>query len=324
MTEHPETTIHYSVLKEEVIEQLVRCRQGTDAQQRRYLDCTLGGGGHTAAILQEDESSIVVACDRDQRAIDRAQVRFKNEIDSNRLELLHTEFSNVESCLSEDNRNFDGVLVDLGVSTDQIKEGRGFSFRDDESLDMRMDESAKLTAAEIVNTYSERELVRIFKRGGADKEASSAARVIVQQRPFTSTAKLSEAVSTSLEWLQRKKRDRGSSTKNNPATVVLQAIRIEVNQEFEEIDAVLESAPRLVKDGGRLGIITFHSLEDKFVTHKMRAWAQGNTAPAYLGIIDRGSKGKFITRQPILPTEEEIALNPASRSARLRVFEFTS
>ena len=220
-------------------------------------------------------------------------------------------------------RDFDGMLVDLGVSTDQLKESRGFSFRDTDSLDMRMDESSGVTAHTIVNEYNEKDLIRIFKKGGADKEAFSAAKAIVKARPILSAHQLSEVVSESLGWLQRKKaKASGSYSKLNPATVVLQAIRIEVNKELDAITAMLDVAPDMVKQGGRLCVITFHSLEDKLVTKRMRSWAQGDTSPAYLGVMDRGSKGTFITNQPVLPSDEEISRNPASRSARLRVFSF--
>jgi 16S rRNA (cytosine1402-N4)-methyltransferase len=326
MNQQSETTIHYSVLKDEVIEQLARCRQGTDAHQCRFLDCTLGGAGHTEALLEALPDCTVIACDRDNRAIERAEKKLSEKFSSDRWKLIHTAFSQVEDSLSDDEKNFDGMLVDLGLSTDQIKENRGFSFRDEDSLDMRMDESIGITAADIVNDSSEKDLLRILRRGGAEKEAFSATKAIVEHRPFKSTAALSEVVSNALQWLERKKKQQRSNyhIKTNAATVVLQAIRIEVNKEFEEIDAMLDAAPRLVKKGGRLGVITFHSLEDKLVTKRMRAWAQGNTAPAYLGIIDRGSKGRFITSQPIVPSEKEIEINPASRSARLRVFEFLS
>jgi 16S rRNA (cytosine1402-N4)-methyltransferase len=326
MNQSSDTSIHYSVLKDEVIEQLARCRQGTDAHDCRFLDCTLGGAGHTEALLEALPDCTVIACDRDLRAIDRATKKLAAKFPHNRWQLIHTPFSEVEQHLSTEQRSFDGMLVDLGLSTDQLKESRGFSFRDEDSLDMRMDESASLTAATVVNEYSEKDLIRVLKRGGADKEAYAAVKAIAEHRPFTSTAALSTVVSNALQWLERKKQQKRGDhyVKTNPATVVLQAIRIEVNKEFEEIDAMLDAAPRLVKNGGRLGVITFHSLEDKLVTKRMRAWAQGNTAPAYLGIIDRGSKGKFITSQPIVPSESEIASNPASRSARLRVFEFIS
>ena len=313
-------TLHIPVLKDEVISYLHCSEQGG-----RYLDCTLGGASHTQAILESNPATTVIAIDRDQRAIDRAQKKLL-PYDS-RITITHANFSQITTVIED--RDFDGMLVDLGVSTDQLKESRGFSFNDVDSLDMRMDETDAVTAHMVINEYSEKDLIRILKRGGATQEALSAAKAIIKARPITSAQQLSSVVAESLVWLQRKKAKSayGSAVKTNPATVVLQAIRIEVNKELEEIEAMLDAAPVMVKQGGRLCVITFHSLEDKIVTKRMRAWAQGDTAPAYLGVMElqakaRGSKGKFITNQPVVPTEQELQQNPASRSARLRVFLF--
>ena len=307
-------SIHVPVMKDEVIDFLLCAQVGG-----KFLDCTLGGAGHTQAMLDANAGVKVYAVDRDERAIKRAEKKLADY--TSRVTLTHANFGSITDVITE--RDFDGMLVDLGVSTDQLKEARGFSFKDEDSLDMRMDESSGITAHQIVNEYHEKDLIRIFKKGGADKEALSAAKAIVKNRPITSALQLSTIVTDSLAWLQLKKRKSGSSTKTNPATVVLQAIRIEVNKEFDAIEAMLDAAPVMVRQGGRLCVITFHSLEDKLVTKRMRSWAQGDTAPAYLlGGRSRGSKGKFITTQPVLPSQSEIDRNPASRSARLRVFSF--
>ncbi len=305
MTEQRES-IHVPVMCAEVLEHLRAAEEGT------YLDCTLGGGGHTEAILTSHPNNRVVAMDRDLRALERAARRFADKQD--RVELMHGSFSELANLLR--GRKFDGMLADLGVSTDQLREGRGFSFHDQDSLDMRMDESQSLNAADIVNEVSERELVRIFKIGGMGQEALMIARAIVKKRPFDNAAQLANLVRGALHGRHRQK-------SGDAATVVFQAIRIAVNNELEEISTLLKAAPQLVRDGGRCAVITFHSLEDKAVTSTMRGWASMGSYPAsYRGPRTEKRLGRLVTKQAIRPAEEEITRNAASRSARLRIFEF--
>lgn len=302
-------TRHVSVLAEEVLEWL---RAGTPGL---FFDGTFGGGGHTKLVLLKNPQNTVHACDRDKRALERGE-DLKKEF-APRLTLHHTSFGKAFDEL--DDLQFDGMLLDLGLSTDQLFEERGFSFRDSTPLDMRMDESASKTAAEIVNESSENELKRILKVGGVGKEMRWVLPTILRERPFQTAKELADAIASGTP-----ARERGDS---HPATVVFQALRIAVNQEFDELRSFLEKAPEHAKPEGRLAIISFHSLEDEMVTKTMRKWEQGGeTAPAwYPGAREaRNSKGKLLTKKAVVPTEEEVSQNPASRSARMRVFEFKS
>jgi 16S rRNA (cytosine1402-N4)-methyltransferase len=277
-----------------------------------FLDCTLGGGGHTRAILDAHPDAWVVALDRDQRALDRARGWAGSYGD--RLELMHAPFSQISKLRLH--RAFDGVLADLGMSTDQLREGRGFSFADEDALDMRMDESAGGTARELLNTLSERDLFIVLAQGGVGKNARSIARALLAARPFESARQVAEVVRQS----QFGKRS-GSGV--HPATVVFQALRMAVNRELEEIEALLAAVPSVIKRGARLAVITFHSIEDKVVTNKMRAWESAGTYPAsWRGARTERRLGSVVHRKAIEPSDSEVERNPASRSARLRVFEF--
>lgn len=277
-----------------------------------FLDCTFGGGGHTRALLDASEDSWVIALDRDRRAIERGR-RWVTQY-GERLELIHAPFSEVESAVSY--RGFHGVLADLGMSTDQLREGRGFSFSDAEALDMRMDEGAGMTAAEFVNTSSERDIYVALAEGGVGATARAIAGTLVRERPFESAIQLAEVIRMS-------HLGKRSDSKVHPATVVFQALRMKVNREKEEIEALLDAAPRLVRNGGRLAVITFHSVEDKLVTNRMRSWESAGSYPAsWRGPRTEKRIGRVVCRKPIVPDDDERARNPASRSARLRVFQF--
>jgi 16S rRNA (cytosine1402-N4)-methyltransferase len=210
------------------------------------------------------------------------------------------------------------VLADLGMSSDQLAEQRGFSFQDTTSLDMRMDESQKFSAHDVVNEYGERQLLTALRRGGCAAEAFPAVKAILRARPITSTEHLVEVLQSALKVHAGKK-------KVNPATVVFQALRIEVNKEFEEIEALLDSIPQLVKPGARVAIICFHSLEDKLVAARMREWEGRSEKPAlhpsYTPVV---SLGRLLTKKAVVAGDDESAVNKRSRSARLRVFEFGS
>lgn len=299
-------SVHVPVLLREVVEQLGAGQGGM------FLDCTFGGGGHTRAILEAHPDSWVVALDRDPRALERGS-KWASKY-GERLELVHSPFSRLLSAVSF--RGFDGVLADLGMSTDQLKEGRGFSFADEESLDMRMDEGEGISAREFLNSASERELFVALAAGGVGAMARPLAKTLVSKRPFSSARELADVIKSS----QLGKR---ADSRVHPATVVFQAIRMRINQEPEEIEQLLDSVPSVVKSGGRLVVITFHSLEDRLVTHRMRRWESAGSYPASWRGPREGAKiGRIWPKKPIVPSDEEVQVNPASRSARLRCFEF--
>lgn len=299
------TTRHISVLKKEVI-QLLRASEGGD-----FLDVTLGGGGHTEAILEASPKSFVVALDRDARAIERAKKRLSRF--NGRFEIHHAPFSKVATIVKE--KKFFGILADFGVSTDQLFEGRGFSFNDEQGFDMRMDESRGIDAKTFVNTASEKELLAAMREGGVGTSSMKITHVIMKGRPFNSAKALAQAIAP-----YGKKGE-----KVHPATVVFQAIRIAINQEFEEIKTFLESIPHVVAPQGRVACIAFHSDEDKILGKVMRCWEQGDGIPA--GWRGKRSEkpvyGKLLTKKAVVPTEEEVSVNPSARSARMRVFEFS-
>jgi 16S rRNA (cytosine1402-N4)-methyltransferase len=278
-----------------------------------FLDCTFGGGGHSRAILDSSPDAWVVALDRDMRSIERAKSSWAARY-GERLELVHAPFSQLASACSF--RGFDGVLADLGMSTDQLREGRGFSFADESALDMRMDESVGQTAQDFLNCSSERDIFIALAEGGVGKNARSIARALVHARPFESARQVAEVVRQS----QMGKRT-GSGV--HPATVVFQALRMAINHEREEIEALLTEVPKVVKKGARLTVITFHSIEDKLITNKMRSWESAGSYPAsWRGARTEKKIGHIVHKKPIEPSDEEVQRNPASRSARLRVFEF--
>lgn len=321
-------SIHVSVMPNEVLSAL-RASEGG-----RFLDCTLGGGGHTQLLLEANSSNAVVALDRDESAIARAKLRMKGWVDASRLSLVHAAFAEVSALCSKE--FFLGVLADFGLSSDQLAAERGFSFLDDVALDMRMDQSADYSAASVINDLPERELTVVLKRGGVGDLAKVIARAIVRARPLTSTAQLARLIE---EVTPMRLRRPGF----HPATVPFQAIRMEVNQELQQIEQLLDAVPDLVVAQGRFAAITFHSGEDKLVAQRMRRWESGEAAPAMwrerrpspvahgadnqpvtrAGKVAAGeSVGRVVTRKPIVPSEKEIECNPRSRSARLRVFEF--
>jgi 16S rRNA (cytosine1402-N4)-methyltransferase len=291
------TTKHIPVLAQEVLEWLEAKRGGV------FLDGTFGGGGHSKMLLEANSNNLVVACDRDPKA----QVK----IDSERLSLFNSNYSEVFSLVP--NIKFNGVLLDLGLSTDQLYSGRGFSFHDKDSLDMRMDgDGNSITAQEIVNSYGPKELRAILKRGGVGKELGGVMDAILKDRPFNSAAQLAESI----------KKRFPKPTKTHPATVVFQALRIAVNDEFTHLNRFLDQIPGYVLPKARLAIISFHSLEDEVVTKRFRSW-EGEKPPAnYRGREAKPGIGKLLTKKAVTPKEDETERNPASRSARMRVFEF--
>jgi 16S rRNA (cytosine1402-N4)-methyltransferase len=299
-------SVHVSVLRDEVVSML-RAEQGG-----AFLDCTLGGGGHSAAILAASALSNVSALDRDQAALDRST--WITDLYPGKFTAKHGTFSAARALYPE--TQFDGILADLGLSTDQLNEERGFSFNDQSDLDMRMDRSQGESLAELLERVSAQELYVILRQGGVGPEARAVAAALLRHKPFHSSRELANLLQE-LPALRAKKK------KTHPATVVFQALRIAVNREIEEIESFMNQAPKMIKPGGRLAVITFHSLEDRLVTHQMRAWENQGSAPAgYRGVVRQPQLGKVLTRKPILPSALEIERNPASRSAQLRVFEF--
>lgn len=310
-------SVHISVLLEEVVSYL-RAEQGG-----QFLDCTFGGGGHTRALLAAHPSNRVVACDRDAAALQRGAQQFAKE---SRLILYKSAFADFYSCfdqispvlggpLEREACRFDGVVADLGLSTDQLKGGRGFSFEDSACLDMRMDREAPRSAYEVVNESEPRELTVILKRGGVGEDARRIVQAIVAARPVESARDLASIVERAVP--RRKK------SGAHPATVVFQALRIEVNQEIQQIEKLLAAVPKMIKPGGRLAVIAFHSLEDKLVAGQMRRWADPDTTPARWRSADAPKGlGKLLTKKALTPSAAEISRNPSSRSALLRVFEF--
>ncbi len=326
------TTVHVSVMPSEVSD-LLRLKAGG-----QFLDCTLGGGGHTTLMLTGNSQNEVMAIDRDARALERASTSLQKWIEGKpRLELVHASFADLSSVCGE--RTFDGVLADLGLSSDQIDEDRGFSFNDESALDMRMDESSSRSADEVVNNYPERDLFIAFKQGGVGENAKALARAIVRNRPIVSSKALADLMLSATP-------KRMIKPGFHPATVPFQAIRMEVNQELQQISQLLDCVPNLMKSKGRFAAITFHSGEDKLVAQRMRRWESGEALPAMWresrvreprkptadaetqansrsDLVQQGRPvGTIITRKPVVPSEEEVARNSRARSARLRVFEF--
>ncbi len=295
-------SVHIPVMVAEVLTSL-RAAEGGD-----FLDCTLGGGGHTRALLEANPANRVTAIDRDLRAIERARGALSTY--ASRLTILHGSFSTLDDL--DLGQRFDGMLADLGLSTDQLQESRGFSFGDIAALDMRMDEEEGQSAAEFLNTISEHELFVVLRQGGVGNEAKAIARTIVKHRPLTSAKELADVVAK----VPSRKKD------VHPATVVFQALRMAVNRELQQIEDLMGVAPRLVKKSARFSVITFHSLEDRAVTATMRAWEGADFSALWPGAKRPEVLGKALSRKPISASEQEILENPSARSARLRVFQF--
>ncbi len=300
---------HVSVLLNECIEQL-NIRPGCD-----YLDCTLGGGGHSSVILQNLEGGSHTGIDRDADAIAAATAR----INDARFRAIRGNFHDARELT--DDMKFDGILADLGVSSHQLDvRERGFSYHDDAPLDMRMDADYPVTAADIVNSRSEDELNRIFRDYGEEKWARQIARVICDRRktaPIETTSQLVSIIDASIP---KKFREKDGS---HPARRTFQALRIAVNDELDPLADSVKMLSDMLKPGGRLCIITFHSLEDRIVKNTYRELANPCTCPPGMPVCVCGKKPtvKLITRKPITASAEELAENPRARSASLRVLE---
>ncbi|HEX9158682.1 MAG TPA: 16S rRNA (cytosine(1402)-N(4))-methyltransferase RsmH [Rhizomicrobium sp.] len=285
------------------------------ADRALYIDGTFGGGGHTAALLDR-ATCRVIALDRDPEAIVRGAALSRHY--AGRLSLIHGRFSQMDRLLAERGESgSDGVILDLGVSSFQLDEAyRGFSFRADGPLDMRMDLSGK-SAAEFVNTASEEEIVAVIARLGEDRHAGRIARAIVAARPLRRTGELAEIVANALGPAARRQ-------KIHPATRTFQALRLFVNDELSEIENGLRAAERVLRPKGRLAVISFHSLEDRIVKQFLAA-RSGRVPAGSRHVPDRRASHAltFTLLPPRTPRASEIARNPRARSARLRAAERT-
>jgi len=294
---------HKPVLINEVIEHLKIKPHGI------YVDATFGGGGHTRAILEHNDTCFVIALDWDRVALEKNGEPLQEQY-PDRLRLLWGNFARIDALVKKYTgiTEVDGILVDFGTSQYQIHERAGFSFATDTFLDMRMSPSHfQETAADVINTYSEKKLADIFWELGQEPRSRKIAREIVRERTKKEIKKTSELVKIIQKVPLRGKR------KINPATKVFQALRIYVNKELENIHSFLPAAVRLLKEGGRLACISFHSLEDRMVKHFFRNQSQGPDALL-----------KVITKRAIKADDQEIRENPSSRSARLRIAEYQS
>ncbi|MBO5185407.1 MAG: 16S rRNA (cytosine(1402)-N(4))-methyltransferase RsmH [Clostridia bacterium] len=281
-----------------------------------YVDCTAGGGGHSAEILKRLENGRLFALDRDPEAIAALKERFKGD---ERVTVVRTEFENIRSVLaSYGEEHADGVLADLGVSSHQLDTAeRGFSFHSDAPLDMRMSKQG-VSAADLVNSLSERELERIIRTNGEEKFSRSIARAIVRERqkkPVETTLELVEIIKSAMP--EAAKRNPG-----HPARRTFQALRIEVNGELDRLESSLEEMFSSLCVGGRLSVITFHSLEDRIVKRKFASLCTGCTCPPSFPVCVCGKtpRGRLVFKS-VLPGEQELEANPRSRSARLRSIE---
>lgn len=307
---------HVTVLLNEAVEGLNIKPDGV------YVDCTLGGGGHTKKILSElSEKGRLYSFDQDQTAIDYNEEQLKNEIEKGRLTLIKSNFRNIASELEKrDVLSVDGIVYDLGVSSPQFDVGeRGFSYQHDAVLDMRMDQTNDLTAEMIVNEWSYNDLVRIFVRYGEEKFAKSIARRIEKARQNERIKTTGQLVELIKEGIPAKARRKGG----HPAKKVFQAIRIAVNDELGVLEESLEEAFGLLSLHGRISVITFQSLEDRLVKSMFREETSLPELPPGLPVIPREMQPEFklINKKPILPTKEELENNHRAHSAKLRIIE---
>ena len=305
---------HVSVLLEECIDAL-NIRDGYT-----YVDATAGGGGHSLEIAKRlGKNSRLICFDRDKDAIKAATARLSDYLD--RVTFINDNFSSIESVIKELNiTNLGGVLADLGCSSYQFDTAeRGFSYMHDAELDMRMDTDAPLSAYNVVNEYAESELKRIIYEYGEERFAPRIAEAIVRQREISEIRTTSELTSIIKGAIPAALRQDGP----HPAKRTFQAIRIEVNGELDAIKPLISSAAKNLVPGGRIAIISFHSLEDRIVKQAYRSLTGGCTCPKDFPVCICGNKPviKEITKKPILPSERELEINPRSRSAKLRVAE---
>ncbi|MER2064303.1 MAG: 16S rRNA (cytosine(1402)-N(4))-methyltransferase RsmH, partial [Alkalibacterium sp.] len=287
-----------------------------------YVDCTLGGAGHTALILSKlGPEGHLYAFDQDMTAIDNARQLLAEELESGKLTFIHNNFRNLKSALEEVNVfKVDGVMYDLGVSSPQLDiTERGFSYHKNARLDMRMDQTQDLTAHDIINEWDYSDLVRIFFRYGEEKFSKQIARKIEAVRKEQTIETTHDLVDIIKDAIPAPARRKGG----HPAKRVFQALRIAVNDELGALEDSLEQAVDVIKVGGRISAITFHSLEDRIVKQLYKSYSELPELPRGLPVIPDSKQPilKLVNRKPILPSEEELKINNRSRSAKLRVAE---
>lgn len=310
----PEEFHHVTVLLNEAVDNLNIKKDGV------YVDCTLGGAGHSEAILSQlSEKGHLYAFDQDEVAIKNAQQKLASYIEKGQVTFINTNFRHLKEELEARGVNHvDGIVYDLGVSSPQLDEiERGFSYHGDAPLDMRMNQKADFSAYHVVNEYDYHELVKIFYRYGEEKFSKQIARKIEQARqekPIETTGELVELIKAGIPAPARRKG-------GHPAKRVFQAIRIEVNDELHAIEESIEQAIDCLSVGGRLSVITFHSLEDRLIKMIFREYSKPKETPAGLPVLLEEDEPllSLVNRKPILPSEEEVAANNRARSAKLRV-----
>ncbi|MBI4743630.1 MAG: 16S rRNA (cytosine(1402)-N(4))-methyltransferase RsmH [Actinobacteria bacterium] len=303
---------HIPVLLAEVIEYL-DCKDGDI-----IVDCTLGGGGHAEAILNKiTPAGIVIGIDKDEAAINAAKIKLASF--SQQIIFVKDDFVNIDKILTDLKiEEVDGILFDLGVSSFQLDEAvRGFGYKHDSELDMRMDQSSDFSASDVVNTYSEDKLTQVIKDYGEEKWASRIAKFIVEARKKSEIKTTSQLVDIIKAAIPASARRKGG----NPARRTFQALRIEVNNELNIIEKAIIKAVDFLKAGRQLAIITYHSLEDRIAKNTLKKLSGKETGSAAPRIYrhEMESKIKLLTRKPIRPSPQEIIANPRSRSAKLRV-----
>lgn len=305
--------IHRPVLLDECMEALNIRHDGV------YLDGTLGRAGHSEQIVRRLTTGRLICVDRDQAALDAARERLAPWLD--KVTLVHSNFDQVDQILDELSLpGADGMLFDLGVSSPQLDdETRGFSYRSDAPLDMRMDQGAGLTAAEVVNAWPQEELRRIISQYGEERYAPQIAGAIARRRgdkPISTTLELVEVIKSAMP-------PKALREKQHPAKRTFQAIRIAVNDELSSVERMLQGAVPRLNRGGRLAVITFHSLEDRIVKTGLAGFARGCTCPPDFPVCVCGKTPvvRLVNKKPILPSQREIEENPRARSAKLRTAE---
>ena len=303
---------HKSVLLHETVD-MINIKKGGI-----YVDATFGGGGHSRYMLSKIDDMSLYVFDQDIYAIDNGRNNFAND---NRIHFINTNFVNVKSALQDMGiYEIDGIIADLGVSSYQLDTAkRGFSYMKDAPLDMRMDTGSSLTARDVVNTYSRDELKRIIRLYSEEKWADKIATIIVETREKTPINTTFELVNVIERAIPKKLRDKNKL----PAKRTFQAIRIETNNELGILEKFVNDAFDMLKIGGRMSIITFHSLEDRLIKNIYKDLVGGCICPSEFPVCmcGRTEKARIITKKPIIPTDEELQENARARSAKLRVIE---
>lgn len=302
---------HIPVLYYETLDNLVKNPDGV------YIDCTLGGGSHSEGILKKlSDKGLLLSIDQDINAIEYSKKRLEKY--SSKWKVFKGNFENIDTiAYFAGVDKVDGILMDIGVSSNQLDDPeRGFSYRYDVKLDMRMNTEQKLSAYDVINTYSEEQLSKIIFEYGEERHARKIAKLIIEERKISPIEKTSDLIAL----IKRAYPERASK---HPAKKTFQAIRIEVNKELEVLDNALTKAVNLLKIDGRLAVITFHSLEDRIVKNKFKDLATACKCPKNIPICVCGGVKKFeiITKKPIIPVDEEVKNNNRAHSSKLRILE---